>query len=144
MPKTINPATLTQQIQSLIKQKAKHSEAVRVIDQTLEQIQRLLGAGEHTASNGNGNGSGSRTPARARQGRTSGRRKRGRFAMSGEESILTFIKKHGSPSTRELREHWQSEGRGGTSDNALSKLVKEKKLKRVPMKGERGSRYELA
>jgi hypothetical protein len=45
---------------------------------------------------------------------------------------------------REIEKHWTSEGRAVSAANLLSKLVKEKKLKRTPLKGERGSRYSLA
>ena len=39
--------------------------------------------------------------------------------------------------------HWASEGRGGTADNALSKLVRDRKIKRIPLVGERGSHYAV-
>jgi hypothetical protein len=36
------------------------------------------------------------------------------------------------------------EGRGGRADNAISTMVKEKKLKRNPLHGQQGSRYMVA
>jgi hypothetical protein len=72
------------------------------------------------------------------------RRKRGKFAISGEESIINFIRDHRNPSTSEITAHWRSEGRGGKADNALSRLVKIRRLKRQPIPGERGSRYVAA
>ena len=72
------------------------------------------------------------------------RRKRGSFAVSGDTSVLNFVKRHGKPNAAEVNKHWQSEGRGGKADNTLSRLVKQKQLKRVEVKGERGSRYTAA
>jgi len=40
--------------------------------------------------------------------------------------------------------HWKGEGRGGSANNALTKLVQSKKLKRLAVKGERGSKYSIA
>ena len=72
------------------------------------------------------------------------RRTRRKFAMSGEQSILAFVKSRSNPIGREIEKHWASEERAVTAANLLSKLVKEKKLKRTPLKNERGSRYSLA
>jgi hypothetical protein len=63
--------------------------------------------------------------------------------VSGEQSILTFVKSKTNPKGQEIESHWKNEGRKGRAANDLSKLVKEKKLKRAPLKGERGSRYTL-
>jgi hypothetical protein len=150
MPTTITPAGITQQVQRLLHEREKHAAAIESIDRTVREIERLLsGGGSGTSTRRTtdaGNGS-SRSP-RGRVRRTltaqSGRRTRRRYAMSGEESILAFIKKHGSPTTQQIKAHWQSERRGGTADNALTKMVKEKRLKRKPIEGARGSTYELA
>lgn len=75
--------------------------------------------------------------------KTTGRR-RGSFGISGEQSVLEFVTQAGTPSTREVNVHWTNEGRAGKADNALGKLVREGKLKRIQQKGERGSRYEVA
>jgi hypothetical protein len=76
------------------------------------------------------------------------RRKRNRvrrkFAVSGEESILAFVKSKSNLIGRDIQKHWASEGRAGAAANLISKLVKAKKLKRTPLKDERGSRYSLA
>jgi hypothetical protein len=75
-----------------------------------------------------------------------GKRKRTRrsFAVSGEQSILNFVKSRSNPVGREIQKHWASEGRAGAAANLISKLVKGKRLKRTPLKDERGSRYSLA
>jgi hypothetical protein len=71
------------------------------------------------------------------------RRRPRKFAISAEASVLAFVKLHKNPKTKDVKKHWADEGRGGTADNALSKLVKEKKLKRIPLQGEPGSKYAL-
>jgi hypothetical protein len=71
-------------------------------------------------------------------------RKRRKFAVSGDESILSFVQgSTGQPNTPEVNAHWQKEGRAGTADNALSLLVKAGKLKRITVEGERSSRYAI-
>ena len=72
------------------------------------------------------------------------KRVRRKFAVSGEQSILDFVRSKSNPMGREIEKQWSSEGRAGAAANLLSKLVKEKKLKRTPLKDERGSRYSLA
>ena len=71
-------------------------------------------------------------------------RKRGRFAVSGDQSILTFVQGAATPSTADVNAHWTKEGRGGKADKALSTLVKAGKLKRIVVEGERKSRYAIA
>jgi len=88
----------------------------------------------------------SRKPGRkaGKPGPKPGRRKRRSFAVSGDTSVLNFVKRHGKPNAADVNKHWQSEGRGGKADNTLSRLVKNKQLKRVEVKGERGGRYTAA
>lgn len=64
--------------------------------------------------------------------------------MTAADFIVAFVKQHKQPTTREINAHWKGEGRPFTADVPLGKLVKEKKLKRTPLVGERGSRYSLA
>ncbi len=71
------------------------------------------------------------------------KRVRRKFAVSGEQSILNFVKGKSNPIGKEIEKHWASEGRAGTAANLISKLVKEKRLKRMPLKEGRGSRYSL-
>ena len=82
-------------------------------------------------------------PAKAAGKPVTKNRKRGKFAVSGDESILTFIKSTDKPNTADVNAHWTKEGRGGTADNTLSLLVKSGKLKRIVVEGERGSRYSV-
>ncbi|MCY2953512.1 MAG: hypothetical protein NTU53_16265 [Planctomycetota bacterium] len=54
------------------------------------------------------------------------------------------MKEQGKPTSQEIERQWTAEGRKGRAAKALSKLTREKKLKRTPIAGERGSRYTLA
>lgn len=71
------------------------------------------------------------------------RRTRRKFAVSGLDSVFGFVKSAGKKgaTTSEIVGHWKSEGRSGNGYTALGQLVKEKKLKKQPLKGGRGSRY---
>lgn len=130
MPKRGSNNDLTSQVQALLKERAIHMAVIEKIDETLKGVKSMLGGGAIAA---------------VKAPKVSGgkRRRRGRFEVSGEQSILTFIEKHGSPTTKEVNAHWKGEGRGGSADNALTKLVADKQLKRIPLEGQRGSRYKV-
>jgi hypothetical protein len=134
---------LTTRIDQLLQERQQHTEAVEKIDATIAEIERLLG------SAGSGPRRRGRPPGRPRAvpvsvGVRAGRkRKRGRFATTGEESIISFVRANRNPTTQDVKRHWASEGRGGTADNALSKLVRDRKLKRIALEDQRGSRYSL-
>lgn len=125
---------LSQRIQGLLERRQQHAAAIETIDQTLARVAGVL------SLNGRAH------KISAIKGLVAGKRRRTRrkFAMSGEQSILAFVKSRTNPVGREIEKHWASEKRAVTAANLLSKLVKEKKLKRTPLKNERGSRYSLA
>ena len=79
-------------------------------------------------------------------GRRKRRGRRGRFATSGTESVLAFVRQGGSKgrASSEVSKHWKSEGRSGDAYNALGQLTKNKKLKVQKIEGERGGRYTAA
>ena len=136
MAARFTPSALTSQIESLLARREEHQSAIEAIDETLEKISSML----HVPGRP-GRPKGSKNVVSRKGGQ---RRKRGSFAVSGDESILAFIKKVGTPTTKDVNNHWKGEGRGGTADNALTKLVKLKKLKRTNIKGQRGSQYSVA
>ena len=143
MPKFTTADTVAQRVQQLIDQRQVHADAIAQIDSTLERVGVALANG----SPKRGRRTmllATKTPAEAPRQKRSQRRRRHRFANSAEESILSFVKGHKSPTTQDIKKFWADEGRGGTADNALSKLVKEKKLKRNPLEGMRGSKFALA
>jgi hypothetical protein len=137
MPKLRSPDNVIQRIEQLLRQRQEHQEAVTRIDEMLERVGHALGTRLPGRPPGGGRSPKMELPVRRR------RRQRGKFAVSGDESIIAFVKERKNPTTKDLTKHWASESRGGTAANALSRLVKEKKLKRTPLEGERGSRYSL-
>jgi len=124
---------LSDQIESLLHKRAGHESAIGLIDATLTKIKSALGVGGSTGAKRG------RPPGK----KSGGKRRRRSFPMSGDESIMAFIKSAGNPTTKDVNKHWKAEGRGGTADNALTKLVKLKKIKRMSLKGERGSKYSV-
>lgn len=142
----LSTTDVASRIQQLMSERQQHADALSRIDQTLERIGSLLHPGQMPRRRGRPpkNAIFGRAPVGRPPGRPAGRRKRRTFAISGNESIINFVREHKNPSTKEIKEHWMSEDRGGKVDNALTKLVKEKKLKRTPLgEGIRGSRYSL-
>jgi len=149
MPPT-STADLSSRIDQLIQQRQQHVEAAEQLTATIEQIASLLGTSLGGKRRGRPPGrprlnpvGAAPAPAAATPGRRRGRRKRQRFEISGDESIINFIRSHKDATTQDIKKHWASEGRGGTADNALSKLVREKKIKRFPLDGQRGSRFAV-
>jgi hypothetical protein len=143
MPTHHSATTVAQRIEALLAEREKHQSAISHIDSTLLRVGAALGGG--------GGGGGVRRRRRGRPpgvksaaGPKPGRRRRRKFAVSGENSVLAFIKSHKDPTTSDVNKHWRADGRSGTADNALTKLVKEKKLKRKPIPGQRGSTFSLA
>lgn len=136
---TISPNQLPERIAGLLAKRQEHVDALGVIDQALAGIgAALTGASASAPRKAPVAAAASEAPAGSRKRR----RRRSKFATSAEESILEFVQQNKNPTTAEIKEHYVGEGRGGTADNALSKLVKDKKLKREPIgPGIRGSRY---
>lgn len=121
---------IARRIETLRAERERHSQEIEKIDATLEQIKAALGmkiAG--------------RTPMAAAPSKTGRSRRRRTFAVNGLQSVLNFVKENKNATTATINANWKSEGRAGRADVTLGKLVAEKKLKRVKLKGERGSRY---
>ncbi len=70
--------------------------------------------------------------------------KRHKYAQTGEEFIMDLFSGKESMTVGEIIDAWVKAGRGGKPDNYLTKLVKDGKLKRISVEGQRASRYSLA
>ncbi len=71
-------------------------------------------------------------------------RRRKKFKMSGSASVLTLVARAGKNGMTggQITKRWKAEGRGAGCYNTIGDLVKTKKLKRTPIKGQkRGSIY---
>jgi ferric-dicitrate binding protein FerR (iron transport regulator) len=135
MPTKQPSAGLTQRIASLLESRQAHIDALEQIEKTLGQVSAAL----LPTRNG-------RAPAKpaAMAPVKRGRARRKAFSMTAEALILSLVKEKKNPTTKEINAAWKKEGRGATADNTLTKLTKEKKLKRTPLgAGIRGSRYSL-
>jgi hypothetical protein len=138
MPRTSSALELKKLIAQLQSERAQHVSAIATIDQTFSELGiSVSSAPVRTVRRG-------RPPGSKNKAKPAGRRTRGKFAVTGDDSILSFIKGKGKATTAEVNDHWSGEGRKGKADNALTRLVKARKLKRSKIKGERGSRYEVA
>ena len=142
MPKsTSSPADTAGRIQRLLADRQRHADALAEIDSALEEIRSAL-----QSINGTGIGRPPRSHRAAAQALRPSRKRRGRRGMYGktsDEMILAIVGQRGGATTQEIKARWKAEGRGGTADNALSKMVKDRKLKRTPLVGQRGSRFTL-
>jgi len=138
MPRPRSPVNVVGRIEQLLRERQEHQEALTRIDEMLERVGEALGTGPRGRPSSGNHSPVTDAPARTR------RRRRRKFAVSAAESVLAFVKQRKNPTTQEIKKHWTSEGRKGTADNALTLLVKDKKLKRTPLEGQRGSRYSLA
>jgi hypothetical protein len=130
---------LASQIEELLTQRQRHETALAAIKQTLDNIAAMI----------RGNGAQSPRTAAAPAARSAGggagrRRRRRRFGMTADEFVLGFVKEHQNPTTRDVNVAWAKAGRPFKADITLSKLVRERRLKRTPLVGERGSRYTMA
>ena len=65
------------------------------------------------------------------------------ISATGPESILAFVKGKGAQgaTTAEIVANWKAQDRSGDGYTAAGELVKAGKLKREPLKGQKGSRY---
>jgi hypothetical protein len=131
---------LAEQIQRLLSEREAHETAIAAIDSTFARVSEALALDKPPRR---GRPRKSLEPAvKAGKGRT-GKRKRRTFAVTGEQLVLQFVKSEVNPKSWQIEAHWKNEGRSGLAGNTLSKLVKENKLKRIPIKTGRGSRYVL-
>ncbi len=126
-------------MQELLKQRQQHADALTKIDRMLSQIGGLLSGDGASAPASSAKSAFAARPAASFKPARPGTRRR--FAVSGEQSVIDFVKRRNGATTSEIQANWRSQGRGGNADNSISKLVKEKRLRRIPLVGQRGSRY---
>ena len=68
---------------------------------------------------------------------------RGKFALTGDESVLAFAQAKSECTKAQVNEHWITEGRNGKADQALFKLTRNGQISRKNIKGRRGSMYTI-
>jgi|GEM_PF-1520782 len=70
-------------------------------------------------------------------------RKRKKYAQTAEQLVLGLVKGKGAISSA-INKAWKDGGRTGRADNTLNKMLKDGKVKRTPLKGQKGSTYTVA
>lgn len=133
---------LAGKIQQLQVDRQRHLEAMAAIDRVLDQIGAALDVAPKPAP---------RDRAAATPGDSVVRRevspeprRRGRFDKTGIDSVLDFIRERGNPTTAEINAHWHTEGRKGTANVTILKLLQDGSIRREQDPLIRGSRYLLA
>ncbi|HYE19991.1 MAG TPA: hypothetical protein VEA69_16190 [Tepidisphaeraceae bacterium] len=127
---------LSERIRRLQDFRRRHLEAVSAIDRALSQINHTLGdvdvLNEALVAD-----DGVRPSARAEPGV----RRKGRFALTAEVSVLEFVRQQGAPTTAQINDHWRREGRRGTANVTVLRLLRQNRIRRQHDPAVRGSRY---
>jgi hypothetical protein len=130
----IHDQALAEKIRQLQEDRGRHARAIAEIDEVLGRIQRALGV------------LGPASDMAAGTDASEGPRVRRRYQklpQTGEESVLTFVREHGNPSTAEINDHWRGEGRPGVANPTVARLLKRGALRRENDPAVRGSRYRI-
>jgi hypothetical protein len=141
MPRLSEAAQFDRTISQLITKRRTYTEGLAQIDAILAKYNIQIGSGSTpAAAPARNRTTAAKSPAatRARRGRPS------RFAQTGGEFVLSFIQSKNNPVTADIAAAWNQSGRKGKVHNTLGKLVKEKRIKRTPVKDGRGSSYAVA
>ena len=124
-------AALSKLVNQLQKQRQEHLDAIAEIDAAFASL------GMEAAGAGPRNG-------RRKAGRKIKRRGRGHFKQTAEDFVTGLLKKNKTMTTGQINKRWSQASRAGKADNTLSKMTREKKIKRKHIKGVMGSEYQLA
>ena len=131
MPKLSTAGQLMQLIGQLKQERKEHEAAIAKIDATFSQ----LGLGVVTVKRGPGRPAAAFKAPKVKLGR-----KRRKYSQTANEFLIGLVKGK-ALTTKEVIEAWKKAGRKGTAANALSKLVKAKKITKQKIKGVKGSKY---
>lgn len=143
MAKNLSAGDFAQRGQDLLTLRQQHADALAQVEATLDQIGAALGPAKRGRKPGRPPATASLAGAIPAAPKKRGRRRS--FETTAEEFVLAFVKANKNPTMSDINAAWKNEGRGHTADNSLTKLVKEKRLKRTPLgKGIRGSTFKVA
>ena len=132
---------LIEKIRRLQADRAEHAQAINEIDKVLSRVENALHALKamthkkgHVEGEVGPDGESAPRPRRHYQ----------KFELTGEESVLQFVRNGGNPTTAEINANWQAEGRTGVANPILARLLKRGQLEREQDPNVRGSRYRLS
>jgi hypothetical protein len=132
---------LVDKIRRLQADRAEHAQAIDEIDKVLSRVENALHALKAMTH---------KTPHISREVGVEGesaprpRRHYQKFELTGEESVLEFVRNGGNPTTAEINANWQAQGRTGVANPILARLLKRGQLEREQDPTVRGSRYRLS
>jgi hypothetical protein len=129
---------LSEKIKQLQVDRQKHADAIAAIDQALQRVSSAIGSISGEAGIGEGLDS-LRLDLAGEHLRTV--RRKGKFSHTAEVSVLEFIRQLGTPTTAQINGHWRAEGRCGTANVTILKLLQQGLVRRVADPAVRGSRY---
>jgi hypothetical protein len=131
---------LSAKISQLQTDRQRHAAAIAAIDQALDRVREVIGAIPESSS----------TEARqdsfrldAASGQLRSVRHKGKFAQTAEVSVLEFVRRMSAPTTAQINEHWRGEGRCGTANVTILKLLHQGMIRRITDPSVRGSRYAV-
>jgi len=119
---------LAARIRRLQSERGRHIQAIAEIDKVLGEVENVLTDLDIPL------------PSDGDQPR---RRRYQKLELTGEESVLEFIRTNGNPTTAQVNAHWQQEGRPGVANPILARLLKRGVLQRENDPAVRGSRYRV-
>jgi hypothetical protein len=114
-------------IRQLQKERARHVRAIDEIDKVLRRVDQVL--------------SGLELPLADSKGQS--RRRYQKLELTGEESVIEFVRTRDNPSTAQVNDHWKAQGRRGVANPIIARLLKRGVLRREDDPSVRGSRYRL-
>jgi len=124
-PRLETPRDLGAKIRQLQEKRARHVKAIAEIDKVLWQIRHALGDVEPTDAD------------------EQLRRRYQKYELTGEESVIEFVRIQINPSTAQVNANWKGQGRPGVVNPILARLIKSGMLRREDDPSVRGSRYRL-
>lgn len=134
---------LAEQIKRLQADRQRHAQAMAEIDEVLARINDALSAVRSIPGMSAAEGHADDDSGHLTLDLYPTRRRRGRFTQTAIQSVIAFIRERGNPSTAEINAHWRAEGRKGTVNVTLLKLLKDGLIQRLADDSIRGSRYTL-
>ncbi len=145
MARGVNPSRLASVIKQLHSERQDLQRRIDEIDNIFAQCGITAGAAPAKRGPGRPAGTGAAMSENGAGGRGR-RRRRGKFGTSGTTSVLEMVKAagKGGASSKEISEHWKSQGRSGDAYITLGQLVKTGRLKKKSVAGQRGSQYFAA